>query len=149
MRFVNRPVSPRRRPRRKSRRPSSLKSPLKLGLECLEQRTLLTTLVAQGSVWSFLDNGTDQGGLGTQNPADDTWFAAPDYDIVSEDERQRLVSFGTPEPVDSSGETRAHGLFERQAERVGNSVAAVCDEQELTYDKLNRRANQMARISGS
>jgi hypothetical protein len=33
-----------------------------------------------GATWSFLDNGTDQGGLGTFDAGDNTWFAAPNFD---------------------------------------------------------------------
>src|SRR6185369_5792229 len=37
-----------------------------------------------------------------------------------------------------------HHLFELQVERTPSAVAVVMDEQELTYDELNRRANQLA-----
>ncbi len=37
-----------------------------------------------------------------------------------------------------------HELFEAQAERTPEAVAVVCDEQQLTYRELNRRANQLA-----
>jgi amino acid adenylation domain-containing protein len=35
-------------------------------------------------------------------------------------------------------------LFETQAERIPDAVAVVCDNQQLTYQELNRRANQLA-----
>jgi amino acid adenylation domain-containing protein/FkbM family methyltransferase len=38
-----------------------------------------------------------------------------------------------------------HELFEAQAEQSPNNVAAVYQQQQLTYDELNRRANQLAR----
>lgn len=38
----------------------------------------------------------------------------------------------------------AHELFEHQAERTPDSLAAVCDGQRLSYSELNRRANQLA-----
>ena len=37
-----------------------------------------------------------------------------------------------------------HHLFELQAERTPSAVAVVMDEQQLTYDELNRCANQLA-----
>lgn len=38
-----------------------------------------------------------------------------------------------------------HELFEAQAERQGKSVAVVFEDQQLTYQELNSRANQLAR----
>jgi len=37
-----------------------------------------------------------------------------------------------------------HQLFEEQAERSPNNVALVFDNQMLTYQQLNQRANQLA-----
>ena len=37
-----------------------------------------------------------------------------------------------------------HELFEIQAQRRGESVAAVFEAQQLTYQELNRRSNQLA-----
>nr|NCS43449.1 amino acid adenylation domain-containing protein [Microcystis aeruginosa BS11-05] len=37
-----------------------------------------------------------------------------------------------------------HQLFEEQVERTPNDVAVVFEEQQLTYNELNRRANQLA-----
>ena len=37
-----------------------------------------------------------------------------------------------------------HHLFELQAERTPLAIAVVEEDEELTYDKLNRRANQLA-----
>jgi amino acid adenylation domain-containing protein/non-ribosomal peptide synthase protein (TIGR01720 family) len=38
-----------------------------------------------------------------------------------------------------------HNLFELQAERTPSAVAVVGEDEELTYDELNRRANRLAR----
>jgi amino acid adenylation domain-containing protein/non-ribosomal peptide synthase protein (TIGR01720 family) len=38
-----------------------------------------------------------------------------------------------------------HHLFERQAERTPEAVAVVGEDEQLTYEELNRRANQLAR----
>jgi len=37
-----------------------------------------------------------------------------------------------------------HQLFEEQVERTPNAIAVVFEEQQLTYDELNCRANQLA-----
>ena len=36
-------------------------------------------LVPAATVWRFLDNGSNQGGAGTADPADTGWFASPGY----------------------------------------------------------------------
>lgn len=37
-----------------------------------------------------------------------------------------------------------HELFEQQAEKSPDAIAAVCDEQHISYQSLNERANQLA-----
>ncbi len=37
-----------------------------------------------------------------------------------------------------------HQLFEAQVNRTPNAVAVICGDQQLTYQQLNRRANQLA-----
>jgi amino acid adenylation domain-containing protein len=39
-----------------------------------------------------------------------------------------------------------HGLFEREAEKEPDRVAAVCGEAKLSYGELNRKANRWARL---
>lgn len=64
--------------------------------------------------------------------------------LTSEEERQIMVAWnatGSDYPRDCC----IHELFEAQAERTPQAVAAVFEGSQLTYDELNRRANQLAR----
>jgi amino acid adenylation domain-containing protein/FkbM family methyltransferase len=66
-------------------------------------------------------------------------------EIVSDEERRRLLvewnDTARPYPRDLC----VHELFERQAVGRPEAVAVVCDDRQLTYAELNRRANQLAR----
>src|SRR5207253_8474319 len=37
-----------------------------------------------------------------------------------------------------------HELIEEQVERTPQAIAVICGEEHLTYEQLNRRANQLA-----
>ena len=73
----------------------------------------------------------------------DTWLA--DLPLISEAERQQLLvawnNTGSISPSDQS----AQQLFEAQVERTPDAVAAISEEQQLTYHSLNQKANQLAR----
>ncbi|MCK6076527.1 non-ribosomal peptide synthetase [Paenibacillus silvae] len=68
-----------------------------------------------------------------------------DIDLMTAQEKaQILVSFNDTKaeyPIDKT----IHGLFEEQVERTPEQVAVVFEGQELTYQTLNRKANQLAR----
>ncbi|MBX8563946.1 amino acid adenylation domain-containing protein [Pseudomonas cichorii] len=69
---------------------------------------------------------------------------AETLDILSETERQQVLTgfnqtasdFGTPRPLQV--------LFEEQVKAQPNAIALVYEQQQLTYAQLNRRANQLA-----
>lgn len=46
--------------------------------------------------------------------------------------------------ADLSGEANVQNLIQAQVVRAPNSVALICDETQMTYVELNRRANQLA-----
>ena len=56
---------------------------------------------------------------------------------------QVLEQWGDGGQVEYSQQTLPE-LFEAQVERSGESVALVCGEAEVSYEELNRRANQLA-----
>ncbi|MDH6431508.1 non-ribosomal peptide synthetase component F, partial [Paenibacillus sp. PastH-4] len=64
-------------------------------------------------------------------------------DIVSDEEKQQLHTFNDT-TADYPREETIHGLFEAQVEKTPNAVAVVCENRQLTYAELNRRANQLA-----
>ena len=65
-------------------------------------------------------------------------------DILLKEERHKLLKewndTRTPYPDDRC----IHQLFEEQVERAPDSVALVFEDQQLTYQELNARANQLA-----
>ena len=64
--------------------------------------------------------------------------------ILTEPEKQQLLvqwnETGKHYPVNKC----IHQLFEEQVERTPDALAVVSEDQELTYRKLNQRANQVA-----
>ncbi|WP_292804315.1 non-ribosomal peptide synthetase [Nostoc sp. NMS7] len=56
---------------------------------------------------------------------------------------QLLVEWNNTE-VDYSSNKCIHQLFEKQVERTPDTVAVVFEDQQLTYQQLNTRANQLA-----
>jgi len=65
--------------------------------------------------------------------------------LLSEAERRQVVvewnETGRPYPTDRS----IHQLFEEQARRRPEAVAAICEEEQISYRELNERANRLAR----
>ena len=76
----------------------------------------------------------------------DTNIKVSDIDIISENEKQKLLyDFNNNEmefPVDKC----LHELFELQVEKTPNRIAVSYEGEELTYDDLNKKSNQVARL---
>ncbi len=66
--------------------------------------------------------------------------------ILSEQEREQLLCRWNATNKAYSHELCIHQLIEKQAELQPNSVAVVFEEQLLTYQQLNAKANQLARF---
>ena len=64
-------------------------------------------------------------------------------DVMSEAQYRLVHGWNEPCPSYASSATLPD-LFEAQAARAPEAVALACDGQELGYDALNRRANQLA-----
>ena len=64
--------------------------------------------------------------------------------LLGADELRRLLVEWNDTRVSYPGGECLHELFERQAGRTPGAVALVYQDEELTYDELNSRANQLA-----
>ncbi|HEY0818471.1 MAG TPA: formyltransferase family protein, partial [Rhizobacter sp.] len=60
-------------------------------------------------------------------------------------ERSRVLDQWNATDAPARTDACVHRLFEEQAARTPNATAVTCEDQSLTYDELNRRANQLAR----
>ena len=65
--------------------------------------------------------------------------------LLTEAERQQQLVAWNPARVDFPTSLCLHNLIEAQAERAPERVAVSFEKNELTYDELNGRANQLAR----
>ncbi|MDJ0530566.1 MAG: amino acid adenylation domain-containing protein, partial [Microcystis sp. M53600_WE12] len=64
--------------------------------------------------------------------------------MLSDEERYQLLSLWNETHTDYPSDQCIHQLFEEQVKRTPDAVAVVCSEQQLTYNELNCRANQLA-----
>jgi amino acid adenylation domain-containing protein len=64
--------------------------------------------------------------------------------LLTEFEKQQLLIDGHNSEVDYPVDKCIHQLFEEQVERTPDAVAVVFECQQLTYNELNCRANQLA-----
>ena len=67
-------------------------------------------------------------------------------ELLDDDERHRLLVEFNQTAADLPGGKCIHQLFEEQVARTPGAVAVVSGDQELTYDALNTRANQLAHL---
>jgi amino acid adenylation domain-containing protein len=65
--------------------------------------------------------------------------------LLTDDEKQHLLAERGSKKADFSRSECVHEIFEAQVLRTPDKVAVVFQNQELTYQQLNRLANQVAR----
>ncbi|MCK4261264.1 MAG: amino acid adenylation domain-containing protein, partial [Halanaerobiales bacterium] len=69
-----------------------------------------------------------------------------EVDILSEDEKNKLLfEFNDTHRFEPTQKT-VYQLFEEQVERTPNEIAIKLENQTLTYNELNQKANQLARV---
>jgi amino acid adenylation domain-containing protein len=76
--------------------------------------------------------------------ADDTEQHLSDLPVMTTTERQQLLCEWNSTQADFPHDAVVQRLFEAQAEKAPDAVAAIFDNQLLSYDQLNRRSNQLA-----
>jgi amino acid adenylation domain-containing protein len=67
-----------------------------------------------------------------------------DLPILTEAEKHQLLVEWNDTKTDYPKDETLHQLFEARAMQSADGIAVICDEQQLTYAELNRRANQLA-----
>ncbi|MGD2087714.1 MAG: AMP-binding protein [Candidatus Aminicenantes bacterium] len=67
-----------------------------------------------------------------------------DIDILSEEEKQRLLYDFNDTTKEYPRDTTIHRLFEEQAASTPDRISVVFQDHQVTYLELNRRANQLA-----
>ncbi len=65
--------------------------------------------------------------------------------LLTPAEREQALIQWNPASSEQQTEALLHGLFEEQAARTPQAEALVAGSERLTYEELNRRANQLAR----
>jgi amino acid adenylation domain-containing protein/non-ribosomal peptide synthase protein (TIGR01720 family) len=66
------------------------------------------------------------------------------FELLTPDERRRLLSDWNDTATRYTSDAAAHQLFEARVAESPDSTALVFGEEELTYAELNRRANRLA-----
>jgi len=64
--------------------------------------------------------------------------------LLTEEEKHQLLIEWNDTKVDYPKDKTIHQLFEEQVKRTPHNTAVVYEDQELTYQQLNERANQLA-----
>ncbi|AIG26780.1 non-ribosomal peptide synthetase [Brevibacillus laterosporus] len=72
--------------------------------------------------------------------------AVHSYELVTDEEKQQLLATFNSTAVDFPNEKTLHQLFEEQVARTPNAIAIAYNEQSLTYQQLDEKANQLARV---
>jgi amino acid adenylation domain-containing protein len=68
-----------------------------------------------------------------------------DFQLLTENERRELIAPWEP-PAARSPHACIHSWFEAQAEKTPDAIALTCEKEQITYQELNERANQLAHL---
>ena len=79
-----------------------------------------------------------------QSVASNPQAAIGKLEMLSDHARNQLLVEFNSTKADYQLDKCVHQLFEEQVERSPNRIAAVCENQQITYSELNARANQIA-----
>ena len=70
--------------------------------------------------------------------------AIQNYDLLTQSEYKKIVYDWNQTDYDYPKDKTIHQLFEGQVKKAPNNIALVFQNQTLTYDQLNNKANQLA-----
>jgi amino acid adenylation domain-containing protein len=65
--------------------------------------------------------------------------------LTAEARKQLLFDFNNTDTA-YPGDKGIHSLFEQQVQKTPSHTAVICEDQQIPYDRLNRQANQLARV---
>ncbi|MBA4532700.1 non-ribosomal peptide synthetase [Brevibacillus halotolerans] len=77
-----------------------------------------------------------------QNPE----ISLSDIDMLTEDEKQKVIKQFNDTQAEFSSEHTIHQLFEHQVERRSTGVAVIFEQDQMTYQEVNEKANRLARL---
>jgi amino acid adenylation domain-containing protein len=103
--------------------------------------TYSTELFAKQTMLRFLEQYTRLLASVLDNPEK----SVSEYELNSKAELRKIVVDWNSTAFDNPRNRCLHRLFEEQAARSPDQIALIFGEQRLTYDGLNRHANQLAR----
>lgn len=69
--------------------------------------------------------------------------AIDDLEIMTINQREQMLVVFNKTDVDFGEASCLHWLFQQQAEQRRDAVALVCESEAITYERLNRRSNQL------
>ncbi|MCW1242733.1 amino acid adenylation domain-containing protein, partial [Bacillus pretiosus] len=68
-----------------------------------------------------------------------------EMEIISENEKDKLLLEFNDWNVDYPKDKTIQEIFEEQVKKTPNNIAIVCEDEQLTYLELNKKANRLAR----
>ncbi|TAF05111.1 MAG: non-ribosomal peptide synthetase [Nostocales cyanobacterium] len=76
--------------------------------------------------------------------ATNPWQCLGEIPLLTTDEKHQMLIEWNHTQTDFSHQLCIHQLFEAQVEKTPDAVAVICGQEQLTYQELNCRANQLA-----
>ncbi|MCK4260161.1 MAG: amino acid adenylation domain-containing protein, partial [Halanaerobiales bacterium] len=69
-----------------------------------------------------------------------------DIEIISQSEKEQILNSFNARKLDYPKDKYIYHLFEEQVERTPDNIALIYKDDQLTYEELNNRSNQLARL---
>jgi len=118
--------------------------PLTIVIEPLEQMSLIMVFDDRHFIRATAERILGHFKILLEAIADNPAQKVRDLTLVTATERQQLLVEWNDTATNYHGGECVHELFEAQAERTPQAVAVVHEREQLSYEELNRWANQVA-----